>query len=145
MAILSIILSIFICASFYFYVRHLYRKFEEESVVGFFFNQISNTHNALHGTIPITTNFAHITINFILKEIIFIAVNLVVIFSDSLTITYFYVLLLVHAWRIFFWRKKEIAISMNELQSLLFKAYISMPIFQTILYVCTFITYLLNG
>ena len=144
MAVLSIILSIAICTIFYVYIKHLYIKLKEETF-GFFFNEIANNHNILHGSVPITINFGHITMNFILKEIIFILVNIVVIFSDSLTISYFYVLLLVYAWRIFFWRKEDISISIKDLQPYLLKAYISIPIFQTILYFCTFITYLLNG
>lgn len=144
---LSIIISVIIGSSIIFYLNYLFKKLTTEWKI-FGIGNIINPFNACYPHLSIGNNFSNIRNNIILKEGIFIVISLIIHTTDSLNITYLYIIFVLFAWWVFNRRRNELNNLSNEnkkmFKNYVFNSYITIPIFQTILYLLCFVTYLLN-
>lgn len=144
---LSIIISIIICIGFIVYLNNLFSKFSK-SFFPFNAAMLTNDFNILYPQLSINNKFSNITSNLILKTVIFIVVSLIIHFTDSLIVTFVYVVFVFVAWWVFNKRRNDLNTLSVETQGFfkqyVFKSYITIPIFQTILYLLCYITYLFN-
>lgn len=144
---LSIIISVIIGSSIIFYLNYLFKKLTTEWKI-FGIGNIINPFNACYPHLNIGNNFSNIRNNIILKEGIFIVISLIIHTTDSLNITYLYIIFVLFAWWVFNRRRNELNNLSNEnkkmFKNYVFNSYITIPIFQTILYLLCFVTYLLN-
>lgn len=143
---LSIIISIVFAIAFIIYLNILFSKLIKE--LDILASGFINHFNRVNPYISIGNRFSNITSNIILKEVIFIVIALIIHFTGSLTLTNFYIILVLLAWWVFNRRRKELNIlpeeSKETFKPYVFNSYITIPIFQTILYLLCFLTYRLN-
>ena len=146
---LSIIISIVIAIGFIIYLNILFSKFNKEWGVFGGAGTIVNPFNTLYPHLSIGNRFSNITSNIVLKTVVFIVISLVIHFTDSLNITYVYILFVLLAWWVFNKRKKDLnGLSEDNkkiFKSYVFNSYITIPIFQTILFLLCYLTYYLNS
>lgn len=138
--IISIVIFVFLC----FYTLKLYAKLKAKNIFPETEIHILNTFHPNIKTLPF---FSNITSNLLLKEIIFIIFSLIIHFTDSLTPTYIYILLLLLAWFTYNGRKKEFVEAKQNYPNIIIvlrKAFIVLPIFNTILFLLCYLTFLLN-
>lgn len=146
---LPIILSIVLAVIFIIYLNSLFSKLNKEWKMFGGVGHIVNPFNACYPHLSIGNRFSNITSNIVLKSVIFIIVALIVHYTDSLIISYIYILFVLIAWFVFNKRRKDLNNLSEEnkkmFKSYVFKSYITIPIFQTILYLLCYLTYMLNN
>lgn len=145
---LSIIISIIVTVIIIVYLSKLFSKLNTEwKVLGGIGNIIA-PFNTFYPNLSIYNNFSNIRSNIFLKEAIFIVVSFIIHKTDSLDITYLYIFSVLLAWWVFNKRRTELNNLSREnkemFKTYIFSSYITIPIFQTILYFLCYLTYLLN-
>ncbi|MBO5463747.1 MAG: hypothetical protein J6A49_10600 [Clostridia bacterium] len=145
---LSIIVSIIIAIGLIIYLNVLFSKLNNEWKVFGGAGVVVNPFNILYPHLSIGNRFSNITSNIVLKTIVFIIISLIIHFTDSLTVTYIYILFVLLAWWVFNKRRKDLNYLSEENKKMfkhyVFNSYITIPIFQTILFLLCYITYLNN-
>lgn len=145
---LSIIVSIIIAIGLIIYLNVLFSKLNNEWKVFGGAGVVVNPFNTLYPHLSIGNRFSNITSNIVLKTIVFIVISLIIHFTDSLTVTYIYILFVFLTWWVFNKRRKDLNYLSEENKKMfkryVFNSYITIPIFQTILFLLCYITYLNN-
>ena len=134
--LLIVIISVVICI-------YSYKK-----TADVFFLETMRLHGILYGNaLCHQNNFSNIYANVILKFVITCVCIIIIHFSDSLWISYIYILYLLLSYRMFNMRKKEFNSLQSEEKALLKPAFnitILIPVIHTLFYISLFLTYFLN-